>query len=39
MPDMEGRRGERHPTWTHDLMTDIPLEVLRVMVGEHLHTR
>ncbi|KAG9529929.1 hypothetical protein KCU93_g2958, partial [Aureobasidium melanogenum] len=36
MPDMEGRRGERHPTWTHDLMTDIPLEVLRVMVGEHL---
>ncbi|KAH0404992.1 hypothetical protein KCU89_g561, partial [Aureobasidium melanogenum] len=36
MPDMEGRRRERHPTWTHDLMADIPLEVLRVMVGEHL---
>ncbi|KAG9893949.1 hypothetical protein KCU78_g14288, partial [Aureobasidium melanogenum] len=36
MADLVGREGERYPTWIRDSMTDIPLQELRPMLGEHL---
>ncbi|KAH0367984.1 hypothetical protein KCU65_g4319, partial [Aureobasidium melanogenum] len=36
MSDLQGRLGERHPTWIYDSINDIPLQDLRVMVGAHL---
>lgn len=36
MADMDGREGERHPTWIRDSIFDIPLQELRTMLGEHL---
>lgn len=36
MSDLEGRQGERYPTWIHDSISEIPLQNFRVMLGEHI---